>query len=203
MKIYSKLLLITCLFFISFSAIAMKQDIDDGDYRIRCHTKNGGIRCLEAFPQADNNEGVVRPRPELSDQAQKGYQQWSIKSLGNGYYNITCFQHYTKHEVRYLEAFPNADVVRPRPKSGDQDQIWSIKHIDGDYYHISCNTRNGEVRYLEAFPNDDVVRPRPESSDQDQRWQFIKWQYTEDEDHEYTTTFRPRCSLFMLPTNHG
>jgi hypothetical protein len=27
--------------------------IADGDYRIRCNTRNGGIRSLEAFPNND------------------------------------------------------------------------------------------------------------------------------------------------------
>jgi hypothetical protein len=37
------------LIFIS-SVFSTLQAISDGDYRIRCHTRNGGIRSLEAFP---------------------------------------------------------------------------------------------------------------------------------------------------------
>jgi hypothetical protein len=41
-----------CLVFIS-SVFSTLQAISDGDYRIRCHTRNGGIRSLEAFPKVD------------------------------------------------------------------------------------------------------------------------------------------------------
>lgn len=170
MKINMKSLLIAIFGFVTALWTDSTFSIEDGDYKIRCHTRNGGLRCLEAFPGADS----IRPRIESWDQDQK----WTIKSIGSGYYNIICFTR--NGGLRYLEAFPGADVVRPRAEwPGNQDQKWSIQHIDSGFYRILCNTANKGPRSLEAFPGaengEGLVRPRENSLDQDQRWQFIKW----------------------------
>jgi ribosome biogenesis GTPase A len=147
-----------------------KRRLEDGDYNICCHTRNKGLRFLEAFPRDD----VVRPRYETSEQD----QIWSIKLIKDNFYSISC---YTRNEgLRFLEAFPNEDFVRPRPQVFDQnqvcdrDQLWSITLVKDGLYSISCNTRNGGLRFLEAFPREDAVRPRPQICDQDQMWSFIK-----------------------------
>ncbi|MBA3814157.1 MAG: hypothetical protein H0X26_06675 [Alphaproteobacteria bacterium] len=149
--------------------------IEEGDYRIRCNTRNGGFRCLEAFPTDD----VVRPRIELRDQDQK----WTVKSTREGYYTLSCVTR--NGGVRYLEAFPRKNIIRPRIESRDQDQEWSItpwstQPAHSNIYRISCLTKNGGLRCLEAYPKDDLVRPSNESFDQDQMWQFISWQTIKD-----------------------
>ena len=151
---------------LSISSFVFSMEIEEGEYRIRCLTRNGGLRSLEAFPGKD----IVRPRVDSQDRDQK----WEMKSIGNGLYSIRC--HTQNGGIRYLEAFPGSDEVRPKAEDpGNVDQKWRITHIDNGYYHISCNTANGGLRCLEAFPKDDVIRPREKSNDQDQRWQFIKW----------------------------
>ncbi|MBA3814158.1 MAG: RICIN domain-containing protein [Alphaproteobacteria bacterium] len=168
MKKYQKFLFVMCLPFFSLNAFAM--DIEEGNYRIRCDTRSGGLRSLEAFPTDD----AVRPRIDSATQDQK----WTLKSTRSGYYTLSCF---TKNGgVRYLEAFPRKEIVRPRAESRDQDQEWSLtpwstKSVDAGIYRIGCSTKNGGDRCLEAFPKDDVVRPSVESLDQDQMWQLIRW----------------------------
>lgn len=169
-KVYKKLLFLSSLSCLSFSASAM---IEDGDYRIICHTRNGGVRALEAFP----NDDTVRPMEESWDQDQK----WSVKSIGNGSYHITC--HTKNGGVRYLEAFPNEDKIRPRADSRDQNQKWSIKPTHSGLYRIICKTKDDGKKALEAFPNTNLlfflrnpeIKPRGKSLDQDQMWKFIPW----------------------------
>jgi hypothetical protein len=136
-----------------------------GDYNIFCNTQEGK-RYLEAFPK----ENLVRPRAITRGQD----QIWSIKSAGDGYYDITC--NTLKSGLRALEAFPDDDVVRPRkPLSSNRDQKWIIQSLGDGEYSIICDTRKGGLRALEAFPNDDVVRPRePSSVKKNQLWKLSK-----------------------------
>ena len=66
---------------------------------------------------------------------------WSIVKIGN-FYNISCSTQ--NGGLRYLEAFPNDNVVRPSQKSNTQDQQWNfipssykIKAVMSDFEYLT------------------------------------------------------------------
>lgn len=70
----------------------------------------------------------------------------------------------------YLEAFPKADVVRPRPVTDTQDQIWQFHPSGPKGFKIKCLTQNRGARCLESSLKDDVIRLLPENNTKEQLW---------------------------------
>jgi hypothetical protein len=133
-------------------------------YRVICHTRNGGERHLEAFPNSDES------RPKTRGGTQD--QFWKITLIEGGKILLTCN---TKNRgEKALEAFPQEKLARVKDCSGtNRDQNWKLVAAGGNLFRLRCDTVNCGERYLEAFPNHDKVRMSPFSeSEQDQKWFF-------------------------------
>lgn len=88
-------------------------------------------------------------------------------------YEVYC--HTYNKGTRYLEAFPRAKTIRPRPEADTRDQVWYLKAVQGKpgYYRIGCDTRHKGTKYLEAFPRLGEVKPKSSRNHRDQHW-FIE-----------------------------
>jgi len=136
---------------------------EEGEYRIRCQTRNGGLRNLTA-----NINGQATPDGESQDFRQK----WRFQHLGNGWHRIiNC------GTGACVEAYPKDGVTRmtgPRDHDGPQDQKWKLPML-GSGGQITCDTKNRGTCVLEAFPNHYQIRPVGYNGDQDQFWTIVRW----------------------------
>ena len=147
----------------------------EGTYVIRCDTQNRGPRCLTYALWGGAIKPWTQVAPTLLYTADIT-QQWTLVQEGEGY-TIRNFMIALPLFIQQncMEAYPNCDDVRARPKNGHQDQTWYIESVDNSHKNkIFCHTRKGGKRYLEAFPNEDAVRPRTGSTHQDQYWEFLR-----------------------------
>jgi hypothetical protein len=159
--------------------------MDDGDYRIICHTRNKGMRALE---KTDVFLGFGE-KVSLEEVSNSGHQKWTIKRVHTGLLGEPYYRIYWNIDDthRYLEAFPGQDrIVKPMRWANVPDQHWLIDNIGNGKFLISCNTQNKGRKYLEAFPGDSVVRPVDRNYGEiDQEWRLERIWNPENLDYHF------------------
>lgn len=140
----------------------------DGDYYISSALNNNKVLDIDAQQISNNNANA-----QLWDLLKGQNQVFTVRYIGDGYYNIICKESgkYLEIENGYARAGAN---VQQYESNGTDAQQWVIKEVENNYFYIASKL-NGLCLDVDNFGIDNGTNIKVYSAylSNAQKWRFM------------------------------